>query len=223
MTDGAPPPTDAIGDPTCTKEATDTEEAEEIVLASASPRRRELLDRAGISYVVMPADIDEAAGEDERPEQLALRLAREKARKIAHAVGASPRRLVLGADTIVVLDEVVYGKPRDSDDAFRLLRELAGRTHRVITGIAVVDSDELRSWEGIVESCVTLRSAGDEELRSYLATGESLDKAGAYAIQGEGRRLVSRLAGSETNVIGLPLEETIALLREAGARLGSGS
>ena len=214
VADAALPTTGAIGT---------RADAEVIVLASASPRRRELLDRAGIAHIAMPANIDETATEGERPTQLALRLAREKAQAIAETVGVTPRRLVLGADTIVVLDDVVFGKPRDAEDALRVLRELVGRTHRVITGIAVVDSSHLRSWEHAVESCVTLRSAGDEELRSYLATGEPLDKAGAYAIQGEGRRLVSRLAGSETNVIGLPLEETLALLRQAGARLGAGS
>ena len=171
---------------------------------------------------MMPANIAETAAEGELPAPLALRLAREKARAIAETVGAAPRRLVLGADTIVVLDDVVFGKPKDAEDALRLLRELVGRTHRVITGVAVVDSDGLRSWERTVESSVTLRPAGDEELRSYVATGEPLDKAGAYAIQGEGRHLVSSLSGSETNVIGLPLPETIALLRQAGARLGAG-
>jgi septum formation protein len=194
-----------------------------IVLASASPRRRELLKQAGIAYIAMPADIEEAAAEGEGPTELTLRLAREKAEKIAGALGATPRRLVLGADTIVVLGDAVFGKPRDADDAFRLLRELSGRTHRVITGVAVVDTERRQTWERAVESRVTLRPASDAELRSYLATGESLDKAGAYAIQGEGRQLVSRLAGSETNVIGLPLEETIALLRQAGAKLGAES
>jgi septum formation protein len=223
MTTAASPP---IGPTDGTPDAPDSrevQEAVEIVLASASPRRHELLQRAGIPYIAMPADIDETAEAGEPPEQLVLRLARQKARKIADTLAAIPRRLVLGADTIVVLDEVVYGKPRDIEDAFRLLSELTGRTHRVITGIAVVESKGLKSWERTVESCVTLRSAGAAELRSYLATGESLDKAGAYAIQGEGRNLVSQLEGSETNVIGLPLEETVALLREAGARLGARS
>jgi len=194
-----------------------------LVLASASPRRRDLLRRAGIRFEVCPANIPEVEQPGETPVAFAQRLARSKALAVAERIGASPPRLVLGADTIVVLDEVVYGKPRDIEDAFRLLSELTGRTHRVITGIAVVESKGLKSWERTVESCVTLRSAGAAELRSYLATGESLDKAGAYAIQGEGRNLVSQLEGSETNVIGLPLEETVALLREAGARLGARS
>ena len=200
----------------------DTPETEIIVLASRSPRRRQLLERAGIRYVAMPADVDETARAGESPTALSLRLACEKAGAIAEAVGAVPRRFVLGSDTIVVLDGVVFGKPRDEHDAFRLLRELAGRRHRVITGVAVVDSSNLRTWERAVETFVTMRPASDEELRSYVATGEPLDKAGAYAVQGAGRQLVAKIEGSETNVIGLPLEETLDLLVEAGASLGVG-
>ncbi len=193
-----------------------------IVLASRSPRRRELLERAGIRYVAMPADIDETSRAGESPAALSLRLACDKAEVVAKSVGAFPRRLVLGSDTIVVLDGVVFGKPRDEQDAFRLLRELSGRRHRVITGIAIVDSSDLRTWQRAVETYVTMRPASDQELRNYVATGEPLDKAGAYAIQGSGRRLVAKIEGSETNVIGLPLEETLELLREAGATLGAG-
>jgi septum formation protein len=188
-----------------------------IVLASRSPRRRELLERAEIRYVAMPADVDETSRAGELPAALSLRLACDKAEAVAKSVGAFPRRLVLGSDTIVVLDGVVFGKPRDEQDAFRLLRELSGRRHRVITGVAIVDSSDLRTWQRAVETYVTMRPASDEELRTYVATGEPLDKAGAYALQGEGRRFVERVEGSETNVIGLPMDETLALLARARA------
>jgi septum formation protein len=170
----------------------------------------------------MPADVDETARVGEPPAALSLRLACDKAGTIAERLGAVPRRFVLGSDTIVVLDGVVFGKPRDEQDAFRLLRQLSGRRHRVITGVAVVDSSDLRTWQRAVESCVTMRPASDEELKRYIATGEPLDKAGAYAVQGTGRQLVAKIEGSETNVIGLPLEETLDLLVEAGASLGVG-
>jgi MAF protein len=161
----------------------------------------------------MPADIDERARDGESPVELALRLAREKAVAVAERLRGE-RRQVLGSDTIVVLDDRVLGKPRDREDALRLLRALAGRTHTVVTAVAVVDSQSLAVRERAVESRVTLRSASDEELRRYVATGEPLDKAGGYAIQGEGGWLVSHLEGSRSNVIGLPVEETLALLAE---------
>jgi MAF protein len=184
-----------------------------LVLASASPRRRELLEAAGVPHEVIPADIDERAREGESPVELALRLAREKAVAVAQRLRGEPRQ-VLGSDTIVVLDDRVLGKPRDREDALRLLRALAGRTHTVVTAVAVVDSQSLAARQCAVESRVTLRSASEEELRRYVATGEPLDKAGAYAIQGEGGWLVSHLEGSRSNVIGLPVEETLALLEE---------
>jgi septum formation protein len=186
-----------------------------IVLASASPRRRELLTRAGVRFEVVPSSIDERPLAGEAPRALALRLAREKVLDVARRFPASPRRIVLGADTIVVLEDSVLGKPADSQEALAMLRRLAGRTHRVLTGVAVVETDRLEPRTLCVESTVVMRSASDAELRAYVATGESLDKAGAYAAQGEGRRFVERIDGSESNVIGLPIEETLALLRAA--------
>ena len=186
-----------------------------IVLGSSSPRRRELLARAGVAFEVAPAEIDERARADEAPEALAERLAREKALAVARRFGAVPPRLVLGADTIVVLGTDVLGKPADATDAERLLGRLVGRAHRVLTGIAVVASDRLAPTSRVVESRVVMRAATAEEIRRYVAGGEPLDKAGAYAAQGEGRRFIERIEGSESNVIGLPLEETLALLREA--------
>ena len=184
-----------------------------IVLASASPRRRELLTRAGVRFEVVPSSVEERRLAGEAPRALALRLAREKALDVARRFPASPRRIVLGADTIVVLEDSVLGKPADRQEAFTMLRRLAGHTHRVLTAVAVVETDRLEPRALCVESTVVMRPASDAELRAYVATGESLDKAGAYAAQGEGRRFVERIDGSESNVIGLPIEETLALLR----------
>jgi septum formation protein len=190
-----------------------------LVLGSGSPRRRELLARAGIAFEVLPADIDESARDGEEPAAFALRLAREKAQAVATRVGATPRRLVLGADTIVVIDGDVLGKPVDAEDAVRLLGRHVGREHRVYTAVAVLASDRIEhAATCVVASGVAMRDAGEDEIRRYVATGEPLDKAGAYAAQGEGRRFIARIDGSETNVIGLPMDETLALLRESGLR-----
>ncbi len=191
-----------------------------LVLASASPRRRELLARAGVRFEVIPAGIDEDVRPGEAPAVLAGRLAREKALAVASRVGPDPARFVLGADTIVVLGESVLGKPRDPRDAEAMLSRLVGRTHRVITAVVVARSHDLGWRARTVESRVRLRPAELEEIRAYVATGEPLDKAGAYAVQGRGRRFVAEIAGSESNVIGLPVDETLDLLREAGASPG---
>lgn len=183
-----------------------------IVLASASPRRSELLRKASVAFEVQPADIAELEREGEAPIELAERLATEKALAVAKRVGPEPARLVLGADTIVVVDNDVLGKPRDADHALELLERLTGRRHCVVTGIAVVDSATLRVTSRCVESAVTMRRATREELVAYVATGESLDKAGGYAVQGGARSFVTRIDGSESNVIGLPVAETLALL-----------
>jgi septum formation protein len=187
-----------------------------LVLASASPRRRELLERAGVRFVVTPADIDETARQGEAPVALSRRLAEEKAQAVAIQLGPAPARWVLGSDTIVVVEGDVLGKPRDPAHAEVLLGRLCGRTHQVITAVALASSEGLATRTIHVESQVTMRPAPVEEIRAYVATGEPLDKAGAYAVQGEGRRFIEKLEGSETNVIGLPVEETLALLRGVG-------
>ena len=191
-----------------------------LVLASASPRRRDLLRQAGIRFEVRPADIPEIGQPDESPVEFAQRLARSKALAIAEQIGTSPSRLVLGADTIVVLDGEVFGKPRDSDHALELLERLVGREHSVVTAVALVESDTLRIREAVVTSRVEMRAVERSELIAYVATGEPLDKAGGYAVQGGARSFVTRIHGSETNVIGLPLDETVQLLGEAAQQLG---
>jgi septum formation protein len=188
-----------------------------LVLASASPRRRELLERAGVRFEVIPAGVEESPLAGEAPAQLAARLAREKALAVAGRLGPDPARFVLGADTIVVLGESVLGKPQDPGDAESMLSRLVGRTHRVLTAVVVVRSHDLVWRARTVESRVRMRPAELDEIRAYVATGEPLDQAGAYAVQGRGRRFVAEIAGSESNVIGLPLDETLDLLREAGA------
>lgn len=187
-----------------------------LVLASTSPRRRMLLDQAGITFDVHPPQVAETHRPSEAAPDLAARLAKEKAMAVAEQLGSASQRVVLGADTIVVLDDDVLGKPRDATHAMRMLTRLCGRTHRVITAVAVARSDTLSLRELQVESWVAMRRADADEIRAYVATGEPLDKAGAYAVQGEGRRFVTHVEGSETNVIGLPVEETLALLRVEG-------
>jgi len=184
-----------------------------LVLASSSPRRRELLARAGLRFRVEAPRVEERRRPGEPPDAFVLRLAREKASAVAATLGA-PRRLVLGADTVVVLGDDVLGKPRDADDALVLLRRLCGREHRVLTGVAVVASDTGETRSRVVESRVALREVPEAELRAYVATGEPLDKAGGYAVQGGARAFVRDVRGSVTNVIGLPVDETLALLAE---------
>jgi septum formation protein len=188
-----------------------------LILASASPRRRELLERAGVAFEVIPADIPEEPRPDEQPIAFASRLAAEKSRAVAERVGPTPARRVLAADTIVVLDDAILGKPSDADDALRMLGRLSGRTHVVVTAVALADSGTGATEVRAITSRVRMRAASFDELRDYIATGESLDKAGAYAIQGGGRRFVEQVEGSETNVIGLPLDETLDMLAAAGA------
>lgn len=187
-----------------------------LILASGSPRRRDLLGRAGVPFEVRPADIAEERHPGEAPVSFALRMAREKALAVAARIGAAPARFVLGADTIVTLDGDVLGKPEDSDHAVELLSRLVGRQHSVVTAVALTASDTLAPRTIHVTSDVTMRTATLDEIRAYAATGESLDKAGGYAAQGEGRRFIEHIEGSETNVIGLPLDETLELLRDAG-------
>jgi septum formation protein len=187
----------------------------DLVLASASPRRSDLLGRAGIAFEVIPADLDETALAGESARAQAERLAREKALAVAHGLDADRNARVLGSDTLVVLDGEALGKPRDAEHAVKLLSRLLGRSHVVVTGVALVDCRDRSVRSCTVESTVVMRSADESEVRRYVAGGEPMDKAGAYAAQGDGRRFVERIEGSETNVIGLPMDETLALLAES--------
>jgi septum formation protein len=193
-----------------------------LVLASASPRRREILSGANLLFEVQPSTIEERTRKGEKPGDLAERLAREKAADVAGRLSDRPATPVLGADTIVVVDEDVLGKPHDAAHAVELLTRLMGRRHRVMTGIALAWSDGREILSEVVTSQVEMRSASREELIEYVALGESLDKAGGYALQGAGRRFVVDVLGSTSNVIGLPLEETLALFKRGGALAAMG-
>lgn len=187
-----------------------------LVLASASPRRSELLSDLRVPFEVVVSAVDEQTRPGETPAALVERLAREKCLEVAGRLPKHPARPVLGADTIVVAGEQVLGKPRDAAHAVELLSLLVGATHRVMTAIAVAWTDGCEARSQVVTSHVTMRPATRVELEEYVAVGESLDKAGGYALQGEGARFVVSVDGSRSNVIGLPQEQTLALLRAAG-------
>ena len=197
---------------------TTTTEPLRLILASGSPRRAEILGDVGVDFQVDVSGIDEKTRAGETPDALVVRLAREKCLDVAGRRDDAPARPVLGADTIVVApgDEVL-GKPRDETHAIELVSKLVGVTHRVMTGVAVAWTDGRGPWTTVVTSHVEMREATRDEVAEYVAVGESLDKAGGYALQGEGARFVTAVRGSRTNVIGLPLEESLALLSEGGA------
>ncbi len=182
-----------------------------VILASASPRRAELLESAGVRFDVVPGHIDETPLPGEEPVPHVLRLAREKADEVA---AREDGRLFIGADTIVLCDGEIMGKPRDDGDAARMLTKLSGRGHQVITGFAVFDRDRGRSISRAVTTQVFFKPLSAEEIAAYVATGCPLDKAGAYAIQGGAAYMVERIDGSYTNVVGLPLCEVVAALVE---------
>lgn len=186
-----------------------------VILASASPRRRELLTLIGIPHEVQPSNIDESMLPGEVPRTHAERLAREK-------TGVSDRAdaVVIGSDTIVVVDGDVLGKPRDEAQAAAMLRRLSGRSHVVMTGVAVRWRGRVAS--GVEEVGVTFHALHDEEIARYIATGEPMDKAGAYGIQGYGATIVSRVDGDYFAVMGLALGKLVALARELGLRYDFG-
>ena len=208
-----------------------------IILASASPRRQELLRNAGIAFVAQAAGIDEKLIAGESARDCAERLAREKALAVFQS---RPQDTVLGADTIVVVDDAILGKPGDAEDAVRMLRMLSGRTHKVITGVCLVgavgsgqlpvgsktgsgtargDRRMVAAFERIASetTLVTMCGISEDEIREYVATGEPMDKAGAYAIQGMASRWIPRIEGDYSNVVGLPVALVWRMLRERGA------
>jgi septum formation protein len=185
-----------------------------IVLASASPRRVELLSSAGIEFEVIPGDVSEEILTGETPEDYVERLARAKAEDVARKTGG---RFFIGADTIVLCDGEIMGKPEDSADAERMLNKLSGIPHEVITGFAVYDKERDGVIADTVRTRVYFKQLRDEEIRAYIATGCPFDKAGAYAIQGGAAHMVEKIEGSYTNVVGLPLCEVVETLRRMGA------
>ena len=188
-------------------------QAPHVILASASPRRRELLALIGIAHEVRPADIDESYLEGETPHAHAERLAREKAAAIA---AADPEAVTIGSDTIVVVDGRVLGKPRDVAHAQEMLRMLSGRSHEVMTGVATTWRG--RTLSGVETVGVTFRELDAGDIDGYIATGEPMDKAGAYGIQGFGATIVTRVHGDYFAVMGLPLNRLVRQLEALGLR-----
>ncbi|MCE5232154.1 MAG: Maf family protein [Mizugakiibacter sp.] len=185
-----------------------------LYLASQSPRRRQLLEQIGVHFEVVEVDVVEARAPGEAAQAYVERVARDKARAGLQRVDGQRGAAVLGADTEVVLDDAVFGKPADAADAAAMLRRLAGRTHRVISAVCVVDG--AREACAVSLSEVTFAPLDEAAIAAYVATGEPFGKAGAYAIQGRAAAFVAHLAGSYSGVMGLPLFETGRLLRQFG-------
>jgi len=185
-----------------------------LILASASPRRQELLKSAGVPLEVIPSNTEEKFSFRETPEKHVVRLAREKACEVGRNY---PERWILAADTVVVVDNRVLGKPRDAKEAGEMLRLLSGREHRVTTGYCLLHLSRSKRKEGHVTSRVRIKLLSPKEIRWYISTREPFDKAGAYAIQGKGAFMIKEVSGSYTNVVGLPLCEVIEALKEVGA------
>ena len=180
-----------------------------MILASSSPRRRELLTQIGVRFRIQAADIDETPLADEGAVAYVERMALEKARKVAEE---HPQEVVLGSDTSVIFSGEILGKPVNNREAEETLQRLSGQTHQVLSAVAVVKGNREKVISVATE--VTFRSLSDEEIARYVATGEPADKAGSYGIQGMGAILVAGISGSYSNVVGLPLTETAALLNE---------
>jgi septum formation protein len=186
-----------------------------LVLASASPRRQELLRNAGIEFVVHPANVPEIPRDGEAPRAFGERMAREKALAV---FAQRPNDLILGADTIVVVDDEILGKPCDAADAARMLRLLSGRKHEVMTGVCVAGPKLKTEITGYEATVVVMNVLSEDDIRSYVASGEPMDKAGAYAIQGRASRWISRIEGDYFNVVGLPVALVWRMLREAAGQ-----
>ena len=183
-----------------------------ILLASASPRRADLLASAGFTFEIRPADVDETYLEGESPREYALRVARAKASRAAEAADS---RVVLAADTVVVVAGRVLGKPQDAADAAAMLRDLSGRQHEVLTAVVLISGGGVS--EAVVGTKVWFHPLDEAEIAWYVNSGEPMGKAGAYGIQGLGARFVERIDGSWSNVVGLPISTVYCMLRRAGA------
>jgi septum formation protein len=188
-----------------------------LILASSSPRRAEILRNAGIEFEVRPASVEELPATNESPEAMVARLAEAKAGLVAREFGAGRDSvIVLGADTAVVLDHEIFGKPGDAASARSMLQALSGRTHRVLTGISLVSVPDGATRTAVESTDVTLARLTREEIEDYIRSGEPFDKAGGYAIQGRAGRYITRIEGCFFNVVGLPLARLYALLRSLG-------
>lgn len=186
-----------------------------IILASASPRRQQLLRQMGLTFTVKIADIEETISPRDLPRETVQRLSSQKAAAVAAQCDAHD--VIIAADTIVVLDEKILGKPKDAADAKRTLRMLSGRSHHVLTAFTVVQGE--RTYTGIDDSAVQFRELTDGEIDDYVATGEPLDKAGSYGVQGEGGRLIEAIHGDYYNVMGLPIGHLASILHRFGVHI----
>lgn len=192
-----------------------------LILASASPRRKELLEGLGLAFTVQPSVANEVVEGDVSPEEFVTTLARRKARDVAFSLAESEEEvaLVIGSDTVVVLDGEILGKPVDELDAFRILSSLQGKTHIVYTGVCIVEAATGKEKVGYRATRVTMRSLSPDRIRRYIATGEPMDKAGAYGIQGYGATLVENMEGDYFSVVGLPVSLVSDFLEEFGVQL----
>lgn len=188
----------------------------EIILASASPRRAQLLSQVGVDFRVVVSEVDETIVPGLPPVELVVELAKQKAQAVAQGLDTG---LVIGADTLVIADGRILGKPASEAEATDMLRQLSGKNHTVATGVAVVKANTGEVAAGVETTEVWFRTLSETEISAYVASGEPLDKAGAYGIQGRGALLVSRLEGCFFNVVGLPLVKLLELLRRLGADL----
>ena len=184
-----------------------------LALASSSPRRKQLLEEIGLKFDIVPADIDEDIKEGESPEEHTLRLAEKKAKTVAQKV---KNGWIIGADTIVFIDNRILGKPSDIHEAREMLLLLSGRHHKVATAFCFFNSATGENINRVAESMVKIKNLTNKEIEDYLKTGEPLGKAGAYAVQGIGGFMVEKIEGSYTNVVGLPMEEFQKVLEETG-------
>lgn len=185
-----------------------------LILASSSPRRADILRNAGISFTVVSSAVDETAYANETPQQIVQRLADAKAELVAaRSVGSA---IIIAADTVVVIDKQMLGKPRSTEEARRMLEMLSGRTHSVTTGVTLIRLPEMQRRQFVETTLVHFAHLSSEDVSRYLATGEPFDKAGAYAIQGHAGRYIPRIEGCYFNVVGLPIARVVAALRELG-------
>lgn len=185
-----------------------------IILASSSPRRKELLEKLGLRFEVIPSLIDEIPLPDESPEDFALRTSTEKALNVSRNL--DDHSVVIGVDTIVLIDGEILGKPKNKKEAITMLEKIAGKEHRVITGFSIVKPKTEILHREFVESRVKIKTLAPWELEGYIKTGESMDKAGAYGAQGIGAFMIEEIHGSYTNVVGLPLAQVIDVLTRLG-------
>ena len=191
-----------------------------LILASSSPRRAEILRDAGIAFEIRSANVEETPLPNENAGNMVLRLAESKARAVAESLDPNISGIVIGADTTVELDGNIFAKPRDSEDARRMIASLSGRTHKVLTGICALRLPDKITKNAVESTAVTFAALAPTEIESYVASGEPFDKAGGYAIQGRAGRYIPRIEGCYFNVVGLPLARLYSLLRDLGWQEG---